>query len=139
MTRRSITLLILLLIASVRPSSAAAAPAIIFYPPNGAVNVDFTQPFQWSTVPNAQAYYLYVGSTFGAGDLVNTGEIQQPSRVVPALPAGQLLYVRISTKVGGVWRSTDSTFTAAPLTSTMTYPSNGAVNVDMLQPMQWTT
>src|SRR5437870_3641772 len=137
MTRRSITLLILLLIASVRPSSAAAAPAIILYPPNGAVNVDFTQPFQWSTVPNAQAYYLYVGTTPGAKDLVNTGEVQQTSKAAPVLPSGRTLYIRLFTKLGGAWQYTETTFTAAPVTATITYPANGAVNADLSQPIQW--
>ena len=54
---------------------------------------------QWTTVVNAQAYYLYVGSTIGAKDLVDTREIQQTSWLA-SLPGGQTVYARIWTKVG---------------------------------------
>ena len=69
-----------------------------------------TLPIQWTSVPSAQAYYLYVGSTVGAKDLVDSREIQQTSRLV-SLPGGQTVYARIWVKVGDAWRYTDSTFT----------------------------
>src|SRR2546422_6615748 len=37
------------------------------------------------------------------------------------------------TKVGGVWRYTDSSFSAAPLPARLIYPVNGAVNADLTQ------
>src|SRR5206468_708945 len=73
-------------------------------------------PIQWTSVPGAQAYYLYIGSTSGAKDLVNSGEIQQTSYVVSApMPATQTVYVRVWTKEAGVWRFNDSTFTTTPV------------------------
>ena len=61
------------------------------------------------------AYYLYVGSTPGAKDLVNSGETSQTSYVIrTALPVNQTLYARLWTKVANVWRFTDTTFTAKP-------------------------
>ena len=59
-----------------------------------------------------QAYYLYVGTTQGASDVVDSGEMQVTS-YSHALPAASRLYARLYTKVGGQWRSSDSTFTTA--------------------------
>ncbi len=123
-------------------SSFSAAPvltATLTYPVNGAVNADLSQPIQWTSVANVQAYYLYVGTTRGAKDLVDTGEMLQTSYLAAQLPAGQTVYARMWTKVEGVWRYTDSSFSAAPLPATLTYPVNGAVNADLSQPIQWTS
>ena len=90
--------------------TTAAFTATLTNPANGATNVNTTLTVQWTTVLNAQAYYLYVGSTVGAKDLVDSREIQQTSRLV-TLPGGQTVYARIWVKVGGAWRYTDSTFT----------------------------
>jgi hypothetical protein len=117
---------------------AASMTPTITYPANGAITADLSQPIQWTTVLNAQAYYLYVGTTAGAKDLVNTGELSQTSFVVlKNLPVSQTLFARIFAKVGGVWRSTDSIFSAAPLAATLTYPANGAANVDRARLATW--
>ena len=119
---------------------AQSSTAMILYPTDGAANADLSQPIQWTSVANVQTYYLYVGTTPGAKDLVNTGEILQTSYLVAQLPAGQTVYARMWTKIGGVWRYTDSSFSAAPVpTATLTYPVNGAVNADLSQPIQWTS
>jgi hypothetical protein len=65
-------------------------------------------------VANAQAYYLYVGMTVGANDLVNSREIQLTSFPATGIPPAQTVFARIWTRVGGVWRFSDSTFTTAP-------------------------
>jgi len=132
-----------------RDSTFTAAPGIVsslaptfVYPSNGAVNVSQAQAFQWTSVPNAQWYYLYVGTRPGAQDLVDTGGIHATSFLVGGLPSGQTLYARIWAEVGGVWRFNDLTFTAAPappLAPTLTYPANGAVNVDITRPFTWTS
>jgi hypothetical protein len=123
-------------------STFSAAPAVIAritFPVNGATNADLTQPIRWTAITSVQAYYLYVGSTVGAKDLVDTGEILQTSTLALNLPSGQTLYARLWTRVGNVWRYADSTFTAAPvLTAKMTFPANGAVNADVTHAFQWT-
>jgi hypothetical protein len=93
-------------------SSFGARPlvATLIYPLNGDAGVDLSTPLQWTAIPNAQAYYLYVGSTPGAKDLVNTGEMAATSYRLSSLPHGQPLYARLWTKVGGVWRYSDTTF-----------------------------
>jgi hypothetical protein len=116
------------------------AVAHLVYPINGATSVDLTQPFSWTSVPNVQAYYLYVGTSAGAKDLVNTGELQQTSYRVPlTLPSGTTLYARLWTKVAGTWRSVDATFTAAPTIARFTYPATGTTTVDSTMPLTWTT
>jgi len=91
---------------TVTPSTAT-----LIYPVNKATNVDMGQPITWTAVPGASAYYLYVGSSLGAKDLVNTGELHVTSYLAPRLPTGQVLYARLWTKVAGHWRNTDITFT----------------------------
>src|SRR4029077_4440674 len=92
---------------------AAVQPATVIFPANGAVGADMTAPIRWTTVPNVQAYFVYVGTTLGASNLVSSGETAQTSYLAAGLPAGQTLYLRLWTKVNGVWASVDSTFTAA--------------------------
>ena len=81
-------------------------------PVNGATGVDTSKPIEWTAVADAQAYYLYIGTSRGATDLVNSGELQGTSYQVNGVPAGQLLYARLWTKKGSIWRCTDMTFTA---------------------------
>ena len=111
--RRLLCVALIACLAVVRPSTLAAQSltADFTYPAAGATTVDFSQPLQWTTIAGAQAYYLYLGTTLGAKDLVNTGEIQQTSYHLPSsVPADQILYVRLWTKAGGVWRYVDTTF-----------------------------
>src|SRR5205814_7325561 len=83
---------------------------------------------------------LYIGSSPGAKDLVNTGEIQQTSYLVRiTLPINQTLYARLWTKTGGVWRFTDRTFSALPALARFTYPAPGATTFDPRKPFAWTT
>src|SRR5204862_186454 len=96
-------------------------------------------PLQWTTVADAQAYELYLGSTLGAKDLVDTGQLQQTSYLATSVPGGQTVFARLWTEVGGVWRFSDSSFKTAATVATLTSPVNGATNVDMTLPMQWTT
>src|SRR5436190_865517 len=119
---------------------SVAPRARLTYPADGAVNVDASKPIQWTSIANVQAYYLYVGSTAGGRDLVNSGETLQTSYAAANLPASRTLYARVWTKAGGVWRYADSTFTTEappPPIATLAYPANGAVNIDQTQPAAW--
>ena len=115
----------------------------IIYPIAGDLHADLTPPIQWTPVANAQSYYLYVGTSFGAKDVVNTGEIQATSYQASSLPLNVLLYARIFTKVGGQWASTDTTFvavsTTAPAVATLVFPTDGAVDADLTQVIRWIT
>jgi len=118
------------------------APFAVFTSPvDGATNVDTWQPITWTAVADAQAYYLYVGTSAGAKDLVDSGELQTTSYQAYGLPAGQPLYARLWTKKAGVWRYTDITFTAAiggpVLKASVITPANGATGVVPTGVIQW--
>jgi hypothetical protein len=68
--------------------------ATLIAPVNGATNVDVTQPIQWTTVPHAQAYYLYVGTAVGANDLVNSREIQLTSFPATGIQTSRMVFAR---------------------------------------------
>jgi hypothetical protein len=118
---------------------SALAPTIIA-PANNATNVATALTVLWTSVANAEAYYLYIGSSPGAKDHVNSGEIQTTSRLV-SLPTGQRVYARVWARVGGIWRYSDSSFTTSgtpsSFLSTVTSPPNGATNVATGFPVQW--
>jgi hypothetical protein len=122
-------------------SVSPPATSVLTFPVNGASGADMARAIQWTRVANGQAYYLYVGTTPGAHDLVDTGELLSTSFLASGLPVGSTLYARIWTKLGGAWRYSDSVFTAAPpsLTATITYPVDGAATVDLSLPIRWTT
>jgi hypothetical protein len=80
-------------------------------PANGQIDVPPETTFDW-TAPAAtvQAYYLYVGTSPGAKDVVNSGETLARSYRATNLPLGRTLHARLWTKIGGVWRYVDSQF-----------------------------
>src|SRR5437879_1197345 len=65
--------------------TAAAHPAgqsltsALTYPVNGATNADLSLPIRWTTVTGAQAYQLYIGSTVGASNILNSRQTQATS------------------------------------------------------------
>ena len=118
--------------------AATQVPALTF-PANGAANADLSQPVQWTTVVGAQAYQLYLGSTVGAKDILDSRQTQATSFLARNVPPNRTLYARVWAQVGGVWRWTDSTFSAATQVPALTFPANGAANADLSQPVQWTT
>src|SRR4051812_6265306 len=88
-------------------ASGASTTASFTYPTNGAQNVDTAKAFSWTSVAGVQTYYLYVGTSQGAKDLVDTGGISSTSYSVPPLPTGQTLWARIWTKANDVWTYQD--------------------------------
>ncbi len=122
----------------VAPGASDPLVATLTYPTDGAVNIAMGQTFTWTSVSGAQAYYLYVGTTAGAKDVINSGELQTTQRVAPSLPDNQLLYARLWTKYADVWRYVDTTFTSRALTAVLTAPSDGESNIGYPVTFQWT-
>lgn len=122
------------------PSAAPGAQtlATLIAPVNGATNVDPGAPFSWNTVAGANAYYVYVGSAPGLKNIYDSSAINPAisSIVVPTLQANITYFVRLWTQIGGVWSNNyvDTTFTSGIGTSHLTYPANGATNVDLFAP-----
>ena len=112
--------------------------AQLLTPPDGATNVDPSVPvqFSWTSVPTAQAYYLYVGTTPGAKDVVNTGEIQVTSWSARMSPL-TMYYVRLWTKLNGSWYYHDTTFSTNTGIARLLTPPNGATGVSQFQQFTW--
>jgi hypothetical protein len=90
----------------------------------GALELAANETFSWTTVGGADAYYLYVGTTSGGKDVVNTGEIVATSYDVTGLPAGRTLYASIHTRVRGVWLAEEITIQTAAI-SHLSTPASG--------------
>jgi multidrug efflux system membrane fusion protein len=58
----------------VKPGDSVIVEGQLRVQANGAVNVDVLQPIQWTAIQNVQAYYLYVGTSLGAKDLVKAAQ-----------------------------------------------------------------
>src|ERR1700679_2184337 len=82
-------------------------------PTHSGKDVDTRSPVTWTCVPASEAYYLYVGTTKRARDLIDSGELSNTQYPAASLLPGQLVYVRLWTKLNGVWRYNDSSFTTA--------------------------
>jgi hypothetical protein len=118
------------------PSSDPSAT--MTYPADGATAIDQSQAATWTAVTSVQAYYLYVGTTPGARNIIDSHEtLLTRFPIAGLLPAGSTLYARLWTKVGGAWRYRDSTFTASPLVPQFVYPTDGAVGVNPSTPFAW--
>lgn len=78
-----------------RASTPPAGFAQFIYPTSGQLGVDPDRKFQWSVVPEASSYQLQVGTTPGANDVFDSGNIGTTSVSVPNLPATGTLYARV--------------------------------------------
>ena len=114
--------------------------AHLITPANGATNVNPGAPITWNAVSGAQAYTLYLGSSVGAKNFYYSGETLVTSVTVSTLPANTLCFARMWTKRNNTWSSFDTTFTtgSGSVISHLTYPTNGATNIDPWNPFTWT-
>jgi hypothetical protein len=118
--------------------STGAGIAQLITPVNGATNIDPSLPvqFTWTSVPGAQCYYLYVGTTPGSNNIVNSGQTQRTSWSATLSPLTEY-YVRIWTQLGGSWFYSDSNFSTATGIARLMTPANGASGIDPSLPVQF--
>jgi hypothetical protein len=121
-------------------SFTVSPDAALVSPVSGQQNVPGLATFQWTSAPSAQGYYLYVGTTEGADNVVNTGTIQGTSYTVASpLPIGATLWARLYTELGGIWSfQADVSFTVSPA-AVLLSPAAGAQNVLVRASFQWTS
>jgi hypothetical protein len=129
-------------VATVPAIAGATAPATatFTYPVNGSATVSTAQAFTWTAAADAQAYYLYVGTTQGSSNLVNSGGIASSvtSYGVPALPTGETLWARLYTEVNGAWvYYQDISFQVSLSASRLSSPYAGQTNFDSRSAFTW--
>ena len=122
----------------VAPGSARAQTSTLITPANGAVTYSNGVNFTWNSVSGALTYYLYVGTSVGAKDVVNSGETTATSLKISPMPLGTL-YARLWTKSAGGWTYSDSSFTVvSPPLATLLTPANNATAYSNSVSFSWT-
>ena len=98
-------------IASVRFSNCTS-PAYMLSPLSGTTLSGATATFSWRAGLGATQYSLALGTTPGGSDVYNQSQGTNTSVTVNGIPtAGQPLYVRLSSLIGGSWQYRDYTYT----------------------------
>jgi len=90
-------------------------PAVLTTPTPGTMLSSSSATFAWSGATNVSEYELWVGSTgAGSSNLNYPGVTTGTTETVSGLPTnGKPLYVRLYSKVGGVWQYHDYTYSAS--------------------------
>jgi len=117
--------LLLALVSATFSANSIAAPQLI-EPAAGATLSGTTQKFTWS--PNdaeVERWWLYVGSSVGARDYANSGDLGQDTEYdVLGIPAdGSVVYARLWYFNSGRWLYIDTTYTAANLDLEVAIPA----------------
>jgi hypothetical protein len=92
-------------------------------------SIDVSQPLRWEPIAGAQAYYLYVGSTPGTKDLVDSGETGASSYPIVNLHGGSRVYARLHTRVADQWLFEDYVFDV-PAVARLLQPQSSTAEVD---------
>ena len=110
--------------------------ATLTSPTQGATFDGASETFTWVPVAGATSYTLYLGSSVGAGNLLDA-HTTATTITADYLPVnGQTVYARLYTSFNGVWKYTDSTFTAhGP--ATLTSPTHGATFDGAIETFTW--
>jgi VCBS repeat protein/FG-GAP repeat protein len=112
--------------------------AILAYPAPGQAVGGTSLPFSWVAAANGEMYRITLGTAAGASNLFDSGEFLATSFPMPAsLPVSQTIFARLWTRVAGIWRFKDSTFSLLPGASFI-FPTN---NVSGVRPsfFSWST
>jgi hypothetical protein len=124
------------------PAGSQSPPtvAVLDSPITGSASVWSPVVFAWAPVPNASAYYLYVGLTPGAKDVADTGEVSG-TQLVYSLPTGTY-YARLYTEVAATWYHAQDvvfTVTASPAAAALIYPTDGSNQVNPTVGFKWSS
>ncbi len=122
-------------------TQVVGVPAEIVYPENGKTFTSDSHSFSWTDGVAVDEYRLSVGSTLDGNDIY---EIQGTftSDIVNVLPVdGSIIYVRLSSRIGGEWQSNYyeyTAFTDVPAEpSIITSPVDGSTLLGTSQPFRW--
>jgi len=93
--------------------SGAPVLAAITSPTPTTTLTSTTPTFQWTAGSGPIAYELKVGTTgVGSTSIYNSGSVTALSETVTVPATGAKIYVRLAQLIGGIWQSTDYTYTA---------------------------
>ncbi|MFC4095192.1 BspA family leucine-rich repeat surface protein [Euzebyella saccharophila] len=115
-------------------------------PLNNATDVSFDSDLNWTIVSNADGYRINVGTTSGGTDLVNNEDVGNVTEYdfSANLPEDTLIYVTITpyNDVGPAIGCTEESFRTEfipvpPSCTTISSPSNGALNVPIDTDLSW--
>ncbi len=89
-------------------------PARLTSHQNGDALSGSTVTFTWEDSPEATQYYIWIGSTAGDYDVYLEDQGTALSATISGLPTdGSTLYLRLWSRIDGVWEYTDTTLHAA--------------------------
>ena len=91
-------------------NSRGTSPATMTIPANHATLSNPTVTFNWTTGSGASDYFLYVGTTQGANNILGKDEGLATSQGVNGLPNGTI-WVRLWTLIGSTWWINDYSYT----------------------------
>jgi hypothetical protein len=81
-------------------------------PVPGSTLTSATTTFSWSAgTGGVTGYFLHVGTTPGAGDLVNIGPLSGTSATVNLPTDGATIYIQLETHIGGTILENNNTYT----------------------------
>jgi hypothetical protein len=95
--------------------TTTSAKAVMTSPAPGSQLTSTMVTFQWSAATGAAEYFLYIGTSPGANNLLGSTAGLNLALTASNVPrGGQTLYVRLWTRVGSTWQYNDYTYRAAP-------------------------
>jgi len=98
-------------------ASSTGASAVLTSPTTGSALTGSSVTFTWTAGSGVTQYELWMGSAgVGSGNIYYPGLTTGTTETVTGLPTnGETLYVRLWSKIAGVWNYNDYTYTAEPL------------------------
>jgi RHS repeat-associated protein len=127
-----------------RAHAQAAGAATITNPVSGSTLSGATVTFAWTAGNAASQYWLFLGPSQGASDLLTLNQGTARSYTASGLPTkGKPLWARLWSLVGSTWEYADSSFTAnaggASQPAILTSPTPGSTFAGSSVTFAWTT
>jgi hypothetical protein len=106
----------------------AASEAAMTSPTAGSTFAGASVTFNWTTIPSATGYYLWIGSSgVGSSDIYYSAEKTVTSYTFTRMPTnGETIYVRLTTNFNGTWVYNDYTYRAEMPPAVLTAPVPGS-------------
>ena len=119
---------------------------ILQSPANNAIDINVASSLFWNYTLGAVGYRLTLGTSTGAGDIINDFDVGNTLSYKPTanLPAGSLIFLSIiSYNENGVatgcieYSFTTATQGVLPICTTLLTPADGAINVALSPLLEW--